>query len=803
VNKPKAQSSKNSAAPCAPTTVIPASRVEQFFLAASGRPLQFAPAEKIGVIEVSDFPTLGRLTALRFLEWTIENPEGVVSLPTGKTPEHFIKWTIHFLRNWTSKDVRGQLDDVGIGSGKPPEMRGLRFVQIDEFYPIEPSQHNSFHYYVTKHYIRGFGLDPARAMLIDPTAIGIPPGRSLHSVFPDWKVDLDLRSRQPKGAVESLQQSVIMAVDQFCSEFEEKVRALGGIGFFLGGIGPDGHIGFNPRGSHLHSPTRLTLTNYETEAAAAADLGGIEVSRHKPVITIGLGTITYNPDATVIIFAAGETKARLVADAIQEEKSVRFPASVLQGLPNARFYVTRGAAIRLEERSLDDVLKMESIPEPLLERATIDRAVDLGKRLDELRESDAADDPLLGAILERAGRSLPEAAAWTRERLEAKILAGLETPDGQAILHTGPHHDDVMLGYMPYIMHMVRHASNDNRFAVMTSGFTAVTNEFLAETLAAVVAFLEENAFEDEQKGGVFFPDNQAARDEEVYRYLDGIAARDETMRRRAQSRRMLCNVMNLYEEDNFENVKQRLGESLHYLRTLYPGKKDIEPIQKMKGMQREYEEELIWGYVGTAPGNVTHLRLGFYTGDQFTETPTVERDVAPILELLLDLRPTMVSVALDPEGAGPDTHYKALQALNEALRRYRDRTGKAPCILGYRNVWHRFHPAEANLFVPATLNTMAIMEHSFMNCFGSQRSASFPSHEHDGPFSELAEKLWVSQFQTIQNCLGERFFIENKNPRLRATRGFVFLASMALDEFAGKARSLAQAAEGVGSSGE
>ena len=31
----------------------------------------------------------------------------------------------------------------------------LRFVQIDEFYPISPQQHNSFHYYVNEYYIKG------------------------------------------------------------------------------------------------------------------------------------------------------------------------------------------------------------------------------------------------------------------------------------------------------------------------------------------------------------------------------------------------------------------------------------------------------------------------------------------------------------------------------------------------------------------------------------------------------------------------------------------------------------------------
>ena len=63
----------------------------------------------------------------------------------------------------------------------------------------------------------------------------------------------------------------------------------------MGGIGPDGHIAFNVRGSDSNSTTRLTLTNFETQATAAIDLGGIEISRNRlKVITIGLGTITHN-----------------------------------------------------------------------------------------------------------------------------------------------------------------------------------------------------------------------------------------------------------------------------------------------------------------------------------------------------------------------------------------------------------------------------------------------------------------------------------------------------------------------------
>ncbi len=50
-----------------------------------------ASTTKIPYIIVDNFPRLVFLTALRFLEWVNDNPEGVISLPTVKTLGHFIK----------------------------------------------------------------------------------------------------------------------------------------------------------------------------------------------------------------------------------------------------------------------------------------------------------------------------------------------------------------------------------------------------------------------------------------------------------------------------------------------------------------------------------------------------------------------------------------------------------------------------------------------------------------------------------------------------------------------------------------
>jgi len=114
-------------------------------------------------------------------------------------------------------------------------------------------------------------------------------------------------------------------------------------------MGPDGHIAFNTRGSDHNSSTRLTATNFETQAAAAGDLGGIEVSRYRKVITIGLGTLTYNSEGVSIIFAAGESKASVVKNALENNPDNLFPATVLQRQKNARFYLSEGAAVKLHD----------------------------------------------------------------------------------------------------------------------------------------------------------------------------------------------------------------------------------------------------------------------------------------------------------------------------------------------------------------------------------------------------------------------------------------------------------------------
>ena len=765
--------------------------VEQAFHSKSGRKL---PSTSIPYIVTTNFPSLGLLTSMRFLEWVSVNPEGVISLPTGKTPEYFIRHTKRILDEWGKPAIMRLLDENGCSVNKKPDLGGLHFVQMDEFYPINPHQHNSFHDYVVNFYIKGFGLDPDRALLIDSEKIPLYGNKHFSEVFPGNVIDLSLRSREAAGQHEKIQQMSIFSIDNWCSMYENRIRELGGIGFFLGGIGPDGHIAFNTRGSDHNSTTRLTATNFETQAASAGDLGGIEVSRSRLVITIGLGTITYNPDGISVIFAAGEAKAGVVRAALENDSSNLFPATALKRQKNARFYITEGSAVQLKD-SVEKYYREGDWTFEKTERAVFDLCQKIDKYAHKLEESDLLNDEYCSLI---PGVSLDR----VREVIEStkrKISEGVRKEENQVFLHTGPHHDDIMLGIFPCIIPQLRSKTNEFHFAILTSGFTAVTNSLLRRLLVETLAFIDAGKIQMLEYPDFFESGYRYKFDKDVSHYLDKVADKDENGKLRGLCHRLTRVMVEIYNLKSKEELTGQISKIIEVIDSSYSGEKNPPDIQKLKGMLREYEEELVWAHYGVKVQNIEHLRLGFYTGDIFTQSPQHQRDVQPVVSMLKRIRPGVISLAFDPEGSGPDTHYKVLQAIAEALRQWRRNEDLSNLrIIGYRNVWYKFQPWEANVFTPVSLNSMAVHDWSFRNCYISQVDASFPSHEYDGPFSDLSQRIWVEQFKRVQLILGKDFFYENDSAKIRSTHGMIYYREMNIDEFLSQARELERSTEGI-----
>ena len=382
--------------------------------------------------------------------------------------------------------------------------------------------------------------------------------------------------------------------------------------------------------------------------------------------------------------------------------------------------------------------------------------------------------------------------------MRQKIHKNNDLPTNNIILHTGPHHDDILLGYSPVINHLVRSANNTNYFAIMTSGFTSVTNKYISNLLLKTLELIESEKIQMLNYPDFFESGFRLKTAKDVYHYLDKVASQNIFGQVRGLCHRIVRSLVDIYKLKSVDELVLKINENIKYFSNCYDGEKNPSDIQKLKGMLREFEEELTWAHYGVDIKNIHHLRLGFYKGDIFTEAPDRDRDIEPIIKLINETNPDVITLALDPEGSGPDTHYKVLQAIAEALRVLNNKKDMSKVrIWGYRNVWYRFDAAEADIMFPVSLNSMAVLRNTFLNCYLSQKDASFPSYELDGPFCDLTQKIWVEQHRTMELILGKDFWYQNEDPHFRATHGLVFLKELTVEDFLNTARTLEESIEG------
>jgi len=113
-----------------------------------------------------------------------------------------------------------------------------------------------------------------------------------------------------------------------CAAYEAKIKAVGGINLFLGGIGPDGHIAFNEPGSSLSSRTRIkTLTN-DTIIANSRFFENDITKVPKQALTVGVATVM---DAhEVLIIVNGHNKARALSQAVEGSVNHMWTITALQ-----------------------------------------------------------------------------------------------------------------------------------------------------------------------------------------------------------------------------------------------------------------------------------------------------------------------------------------------------------------------------------------------------------------------------------------------------------------------------------------
>jgi len=179
---------------------------------------------------------------------------------------------------------------------------------LDEYVGLFPSDPNSYRHYMNHHLFR--------------------------------HVNVDIRNTHlPNGMADDL--------DAECRNYEALIKRFGGIDLQLLGIGKAGHIGFNEPLSALHSRTRVKALTPTTLKQNATFFGG---EQHMPrrAMTMGVGTIM--EARRCILLATGDSKAAVIARAVEGPITSMVSASALQLHPRCTVVVDEEAAANLQEK---------------------------------------------------------------------------------------------------------------------------------------------------------------------------------------------------------------------------------------------------------------------------------------------------------------------------------------------------------------------------------------------------------------------------------------------------------------------
>ena len=221
------------------------------------------------VVVCENYQEMSRVAADLVAEVITARPDCVLGLATGSTP---VGMYDELVRRYEA----GELD-----------FSAVRSVNLDEYYPIDPENSQSYRYFMNKNLFDRVNIDKAN------TAV-------------------------PNGSAADPEAE--------CRAYEEKIARLGQVDIQVLGIGQNGHIGFNEPDEALHPLTHLTALTESTIRANARFFSEDEVIPTS-ALTMGIGTILRAKK--IIILANGEAKADAIATLLSGMLTTACPASFL------------------------------------------------------------------------------------------------------------------------------------------------------------------------------------------------------------------------------------------------------------------------------------------------------------------------------------------------------------------------------------------------------------------------------------------------------------------------------------------
>ena len=233
-----------------------------------------------------NYDEMSAVAAKAIAELIKNKPDCVLGLATGSTPEGMYAKLVDMCK-------AGDLSFSKVTS-----------VNLDEYYPLEPENEQSYRYFMNKNLFDHVDIDKAKTFV--PNGLAADPAK--------------------EG-----------------QEYDAMIDSLGGVDLQVLGIGRNGHIGFNEPDSFLIPGTHVTDLTPSTIAANARFFDS-EESVPKKALTMGIGTIL--AARKIILMVSGADKKAAVMKLLEGNITTECPATFLNVHKNVTLIVTEDAIDR-------------------------------------------------------------------------------------------------------------------------------------------------------------------------------------------------------------------------------------------------------------------------------------------------------------------------------------------------------------------------------------------------------------------------------------------------------------------------
>lgn len=513
------------------------------------------------------------------------------------------------------------------------------------------------------------------------------PKNAPHSLLGTLKEELLDYVNVPKSNIYSINGNIPQEyVPEYCANYEARIAQLGGIDLALLGIGQMGNIALNVLGSQHNSRTRLVLLDAVSRSEASKIFGG---SGSVPVCGITMGISTILAAQKVIMMASGESKAKILRDAIEGDICDQCAASALQIHSNAQAVLDLPAATHLTRIQHPWLVTSCEWDDKLTRSAIVWLCRETNKPILKLTDKDYNEHGL-GELLALYGSAYNvnikifndlqhTITGWPGGKPDADDTYRPERakPYPKRVIVFSPHPDDDVISMGGTLQRLISQ-KHDVHVVYQTSG-------------------------------------NIAVSDEEMYRFLHFIAGFNKHFEN--------CG------SDTSENLVRQLFDEIKQRKSKESNSPDALAI---KALIRRGEARIACQYNGLSYDHIHFLNLPFYETGEVQKKPLGEEDVEIVRRMLQEIQPHQVFFAgdlADPHG----THRVCTDAVLAAIDLEREAEAEwlKDCRFWmYRGAWTEWEIENIEMVVPISPEELHMKRNAILKHQSQCESALFMGND-------------------------------------------------------------------------